>query len=71
MAAGLLVSSRVVGTRDTRLNLLRAVPILAVISLVGSTVYTVGEFGLAAVQGVQRSSPWAQGLADPTAVRNG
>jgi arabinosyltransferase C len=69
VAAGLLVSSRVVGTRDTRLNLLRAVPILAVISLVGSTVYTVGEFGLAAVQGVPRSSPWAQGLADPTAQR--
>jgi hypothetical protein len=67
--AGLLVSSRLVGTRDTRLNLLRAVPILAVISLVGATVYTVGTFGLAAVQGVPRSSPWAQGLADPSAQR--
>ena len=58
-----------VGTRDARLNVLRAVPILAVISLVGTTVYTVGTFGLAAVQGVPRASLWAQGLADPTAQR--
>jgi EmbC-like arabinotransferase in arabinogalactan biosynthesis len=59
----------VVGTRDARLNLLRAVPILVVISLIGTTVYTVGTFGLAAVQGVPRASLWAQGLADPTAQR--
>ena len=62
-------SSRVVGTRDPRLNVLRAVPILAVISLVGTVVYTVATFGLAAVQGVPRSSLWAQSLADPTASR--
>jgi hypothetical protein len=69
VAAVLAVSSRVVGTRDARLNLLRAVPILAVLSLVGTTVYTVGTFGLAAVQGVPRASLWAQALADPAAQR--
>lgn len=65
----LLVASRVAGTRDPRLNVLRAVPILVAISLVGTTVYTVYTFGLAAVQGVPRSSLWAQSLADPTASR--
>src|SRR3954454_21121932 len=63
------LSGPVVGIRDARLNVLRAVPILVVISLVGTTVYTVGTFGLAAVQGVPRASLWAQGLADPTAQR--
>jgi hypothetical protein len=65
----LVLSGRVVGTRDARLNVLRAVPILVVVSLVGTIVYTVGTFGLAAVQGVPRASLWAQGLADPTAQR--
>ena len=65
----LVASSRVVGTRDPRLNVLRAVPILVAISLVGTTVYTVYTFGLAAAQGVPRSSLWAQSLADPTASR--
>ncbi|HEX8498893.1 MAG TPA: arabinosyltransferase domain-containing protein, partial [Actinomycetales bacterium] len=65
----LVLSGRVLGTRDARLNVLRAVPILVVISLVGTTAYTVGTFGLAAVQGVPRASLWAQSLADPTAQR--
>ena len=65
----LVASSRVVGSRDPRLNVLRAVPILVAISLVGTTVYTVYTFGLAAAQGVPRSSLWAQSLADPTASR--
>jgi hypothetical protein len=69
--AVLVVSSRVVGTRDPRLNVLRAVPILAVISLAFTTVYTVYTFGLAAAQGVPRASIWAQSLADPTASRCG
>ncbi len=63
----LVASSRVVGSRDPRLNVLHAVPILVAISLVGTTVYTVFTFGLAAAQGVPRSSLWAQSLADPTA----
>jgi len=67
--AVLAASSRVVGTRDARLNLLRAVPIVVVLSLLGTTVYTVGTFGLAAAAGVPRSSLWAQSLADPTASR--
>ena len=71
MVGGLVVSGRVVGTRDPRLNVLRAVPILVVISLAFTTVYTVYTFGLAAVQGVPRASIWAQGLADPTASRCG
>jgi hypothetical protein len=65
----LAASSRVVGTRDARLNLLRAVPILVVISLLGTTVYTVGTFALAGAMQVPRASLWAQGLADPTASR--
>ena len=65
----LVASSRVLGSRDPRLNVLRAVPILVAISLVGTTVYTVYTFGLAAAQGVPRSSLWAQSLADPTASR--
>ena len=44
----LVVSSRLVGSRDPRLNVLRAVPILVAISLVGTTVYTLYTFGLAA-----------------------
>jgi hypothetical protein len=67
----LVASSRLVGTRDPRLNVLRAVPILAVISLAFTSVYTVYTFGLAAVTGVPRASIWAQGLADPTASRCG
>jgi hypothetical protein len=65
----LVVSSRVVGIRDPRLNVLRAVPVLVVLSLVGTTGYTLYTFGLAAVQHVPRSSLWAQSLADPTASR--
>ena len=71
VVGGLVVSGRVVGTRDPRLNVLRAVPILVVISLAFTTVYTVYTFGLAAVQGLPRASIWAQGLADPTASRCG
>lgn len=67
VVAVLMGFGRLVGTRDARLNALRAVPILAVISLVGGTVYTLGTFGAAAVAGVPRASPWAQGLADPAA----
>jgi hypothetical protein len=63
----LILASRVVGTRDARLNVLRAVPIVVVLSLAGTVVYTVGTFGAAAVRGVPPESLWAQGLADPTA----
>jgi hypothetical protein len=41
VVGGLVASGRVVGTRDPRLNVLRAVPILVVISLAFTTVYTV------------------------------
>ena len=71
VVGALVASSRLVGTRDPRLNVLRAVPILAVISLAFTTVYTVYTFGLAAAQGVPRSSIWAQSLADPSASRCG
>ena len=71
VVGGLVASGRVVGTRDPRLNVLRAVPILVVISLAFTTVYTVYTFGLAAAQGLPRASIWAQGLADPTASRCG
>jgi hypothetical protein len=67
----LAVSGRKAGRRDLRLNVLRAVPVLTAVALVGSTVYTVFTFGLAGVQGVPRSSLWAQSMADPTASRCG
>ncbi len=67
----LVASSRVVGPRDPRQNVLRAVPILAVISLASTGVYTVYTFGAAAAQGVPRASIWAQNVADPTAQRCG
>ena len=53
--------------RDRRMAALTAVPVVVVASLAGTTIYMVGTFGLAAVQGVPRSSLWAQSLADPTA----
>lgn len=71
VVGALVASSRLVGTRDPRLNVLRAVPILAVLSLAFTSVYTLYTFGLAAAQGVPRASIWAQGLADPTASRCG
>jgi hypothetical protein len=67
VVALLAVLGRVPRTR--RVDLLYAVPVLVVVSLVATTAYTVGTFGLAAVQGVPRASLWAQGLADPTAQR--
>ncbi|MGH3776462.1 MAG: arabinosyltransferase domain-containing protein [Pseudonocardiaceae bacterium] len=53
------------GTRNLRLDVLQAVPIVVVASLAASTVYAVGTFGLAAAQGVPRESMWAQAFADP------
>ena len=62
----LAASGRLSGTRDPRLNALRAVPIVVVASLLATTGYVVGTFGLAAVQGVPRESVWARAFADPT-----
>ncbi|GAA3053712.1 arabinosyltransferase domain-containing protein [Pseudonocardia yunnanensis] len=59
------LAARLLGRGDVRLGVLRAVPAVVLISLFGTTVYTVGTFGEAAVMGVPRESIWAQGLADP------
>lgn len=56
---------------DVRLGALGAVPVVVLISLVGTTLYTVGTFGAAAAQGAPRESIWAQGLADPTGTQCG
>jgi hypothetical protein len=71
--AGLVggVRARLIGRGDVRLGALRAVPVVVLLSLVGTTVYTVGTFGAAAAQGVPRESIWAQGLADPTGTQCG
>ncbi|MGH3615728.1 MAG: arabinosyltransferase domain-containing protein [Pseudonocardia sp.] len=63
----LIAARRFTGIRGHRWNALWAVPVVVVLSLAGTTVYTVGTFGSAAVDGVPRESLWAQGLADPTA----
>ncbi|GAA1248998.1 hypothetical protein GCM10009609_10530 [Pseudonocardia aurantiaca] len=54
-----------------RLAALTAVPAVVVLSLLGTTVYTVGTFGAGAAAGVPRESVWAQGLADPAGTRCG
>lgn len=56
---------------DGRSVLLRAVPVMIVVSLAATTAVTVGAFGFAAAAQVPRESIWAQGLADPTASRCG
>ncbi len=66
VALALAASGRRSDTRDPRLDALRAVPIVVVASLVATTGYVVGTFGLAAAQGVPRESMWARAFADPT-----
>jgi hypothetical protein len=50
-----------------RLAALTAVPVVIVLSLLGTTAYTVGTFGAGAAAGTPPESLWAQGLADPAA----
>jgi arabinosyltransferase C len=50
---------------------LRAVPVIVVLSLAGTTLYTLGTFTLAAAKGLPRESIWAQSWADPTGTRCG
>ncbi|GAA1296236.1 arabinosyltransferase domain-containing protein [Pseudonocardia xinjiangensis] len=69
LIAGL--AARRFGRGDVRLGALRAVPAVVLISLLGTTVYTVGTFGAAAVAGTPRESIWAQGLADPSGSQCG
>ncbi|WP_219417311.1 arabinosyltransferase domain-containing protein [Pseudonocardia nigra] len=68
-AALVLLARRRGGGRgpDLRLQLLRAVPVVMVLSLAATTTYVVGTFGAAAVQGVPREAVWGTALADPTA----
>jgi hypothetical protein len=66
VAFGLVASRRFTGTWDPRIDALGAVPIVVVASLAATAGYTVGTFGLAAVQGVPRESMWARAFADPT-----
>jgi hypothetical protein len=54
-----------------RLAVLSAVPVVVVVSLIGTTVYTVGTFVDAAVRGAPPESIWAQGWADPTGAHCG
>jgi hypothetical protein len=56
---------------DVRLGVLRAVPVIVVASLLGTMLYTVGTFTLAAAEGAPRESVWAQSWADPTAENCG
>ena len=57
--------------KAARAGVLHAVPVIVVLSLAGTTIYTVSIFTLAAAQGVPRESIWAQGWADPTGSRCG
>ncbi len=49
-----------------RIGALRAVPVVVVLSLLGTTAYTVGIFAESAVSGEPRDSIWVQSWADPT-----
>ena len=72
VVVGLLVVARrrSVGT-DWRWSALAAVPIVVVLSLLGSTGYLLGSFGSAAARGVPPESLWAQAVADPGGSRCG
>jgi hypothetical protein len=56
---------------STRLAVLSAVPVVIVLSLIGTTAYTVGTFVDAAVRDSPPESIWAQGWADPTGAHCG
>lgn len=71
VGAALVVAGRRRGSVTPRLDALLAVPVVVVVSLTGTTVYTVGAFGAAAVAGTPPESVWAQGLADPTGAECG
>ncbi|MGH3997758.1 MAG: arabinosyltransferase C-terminal domain-containing protein, partial [Pseudonocardiaceae bacterium] len=72
LVALVLVSvGRRTGTRDPRLDALRAVPVVVVASLVATTGYAVGAFGLAAARGVPPESVWARTFVDPTGANCG
>jgi hypothetical protein len=71
VTGGLAARSQLTGNRNVRLDVLRAVPIVVVLSLIGTIVYTVGTFGSAALRGVPSESVWARGLEDPTGERCG
>lgn len=58
---------RFFGTRDVRITVVRAVPVVVVLALMATVVYTVSIFAVAAVRGLPKASIWAQSLADPTA----
>ncbi|MGQ0719450.1 MAG: arabinosyltransferase domain-containing protein [Pseudonocardiales bacterium] len=66
VALVLAAPGRLTGTRDLRLAVLQAVPVVVVASLAATTVYAVATFGVAAAHGVPRESVWAQAFADPT-----
>lgn len=56
---------------DVRVAVLRAAPVVVVLSLIATTAYTVGTFVDAAVRDVPAESIWAQGWADPTGANCG
>lgn len=71
VGAALVVVRRLRGSTTPRLDALLAVPVVVVVSLAGTTAYTVGTFGAAAVAGTPPESVWAQGPADPTGTQCG
>jgi Mycobacterial cell wall arabinan synthesis protein/EmbC C-terminal domain/Arabinosyltransferase concanavalin like domain len=68
---GFAVAGRVGHTRDMCLNLLRAVPVVVVVSLLGTTAFSVAIFTAAARQGLPAASIWARSFADPTGAQCG
>jgi len=71
IALMLMIMGRILGRRSSPLDLLKAVPIVLVVSLAATSVYLVGTFGAAAAAGVPREAVWGQGLSDPLAERCG
>ena len=71
LAVATTLLARRAGEGGVRLGVLRAVPLVVVVSLIGTTGYLLGTFTLAAVQGVPRESLWAQSWVDPTGANCG
>ncbi len=57
--------ARALARTDLRAAALCAVPVVVVVSLLGSTGYTVVNFGQGAARGTPAESVWAHGLHDP------
>lgn len=71
MIGGFVIAGRVRHSRDVCLDMLRAVPVVVVLSLTGTTVFTMAIITSSARQGRPPASIWTRSLADPTGTKCG